>query len=119
MDEKCVVYRTVNIISKKWCLLVILSIHKGKNHVKRYNEIKKDVIGITPKSLSKVLNELVIENILIKKTNRTKVPIKTYYSLTESGKDLIKVVNDLKSWGLKWKFNNKKCENNKCQGCLL
>lgn len=110
--KECTVFRTVDIVAKKWSLLIILSIIKGKGS-KRYHEIKKDLDRITPKVLSTRLKELESEGILIRKVNELKVT----YSLTESGKDLIKVIENIKEWGLKWKVQNNQCKEKSCEFC--
>ena len=92
MDEDCTVYLTVDLIAKKWSLLIILSIYRGDLKPKRYSQIKKQVKGITPKVLSYRLKELEREGLIEKRVDAGSVPIKTFYSLTESGKDLIKII---------------------------
>ena len=119
MDELCTVKNTVDIVSKKWSLLIILSIYKGKNKTRRYNEIKKDLSDISPKILSARLKELEDKEILYKEIDQNTIPIKTFYSLSNSGTDLIKVIQDIKKWGLKWQTNNKACLTTNCKTCPL
>lgn len=119
MDKQCTVEKTIDIISKRWSLSIVLSIYKDNNNSKRYNQIKNDMKKITPKMLSMRLKELENEGIIKKKIDSKNIPIKTFYSLTDSGNDLIKIIQDIKSWGLKWKFDNKICENNACKECRL
>ncbi|MFH0875645.1 MAG: winged helix-turn-helix transcriptional regulator [archaeon] len=45
--------------------------------------------------------------------------LKCEYSLSSSGKDFIKIIRSMKKWALKWKFNNKICENAACKECNL
>ena len=56
MDEDCAVYKTVDFIGKRWTLLILLELYKGENKWKRYNELKRNLMSITPKILS--LNSL-------------------------------------------------------------
>ncbi len=117
MDEQCTVYRTVDLISKKWTLLIILELFRGGKEKKRYSEIKRSIPRITPKILSERLKELAEEEVIIKEIDYSEIPIKTFYSLTESGKDLVQVVQDIKKWGLKWKFENEVCSGTYCENC--
>ncbi len=119
MDENCTVYKTVNILSKKWSLLIILSIHKSNKKSKRYSMIKSDLPEVTPKILSQRLKELESEDIIRKETDTTAVPIKTSYSLTKSGRELVKVVRLMKKWGLDWKFPNDICSKTNCSECRI
>ena len=119
MNNDCTIYKTLDIVGKKWSLLIILSIYKGKSKEKRYSKIKKDLHTITPKILSTRLKELEKEKIIRKKIDSSSIPISTYYSLTECGTALIKIIQDLKKWGLEWKFKNKECTSTFCKQCKI
>ena len=117
MNEHCTVYQTVDLISKKWTLLIILELFRGEGVKKRYSEIKRSIPKITPKILSERLKELEEEKVITKEIDYSEIPIKTFYSLTESGYDLVNVVQEVKKWSLKWKVQNKICEGTFCQRC--
>ena len=117
MEESCTVYRTADFIGKKWTMLIILELYKGKSCTRRYSELKKSLIDITPKMLSARLKELEKEGLVIKKVDATEVPVKSSYSLTSSGKDFIKIIKGFKKWALKWKLENKLCEKADCGKC--
>ena len=119
MYKDCAVYKTTNFIGKRWTLLILLELHKGKNKWKRYSELKNKLLEITPKILSLRLKELEKEKLIKKKINTEKFPIKCQYCLTKSGKDFIKIIKDIKKWSLKWKFKNKKCEEKECEDCEI
>lgn len=119
MDTSCTVYNTVGLISRKWSLLVILSIYKSGSGKKQYSHIKGDLQGITPKILSSRLKELEEEGIITKVIDDSRIPVNTYYSLTGAGKDLVKVIREMKRWGLRWKFDNLVCENSRCRDCTF
>jgi len=36
MDDDCTVYQTMEYLSKKWSLIILLEIYKGLNEKKRY-----------------------------------------------------------------------------------
>jgi DNA-binding HxlR family transcriptional regulator len=118
MNESCTVYQTVDVVAKRWSLLIILSIYKN-NSKKRYSEIKKDLKEITPKILSSRLKELEEENIIKKEIDVSTIPLKTYYSLTDSGKDLMKIIEEIKKWGIKWQTKSKRCNSTFCKNCNL
>jgi DNA-binding HxlR family transcriptional regulator len=85
----------MDLISKKWALLVINTI--GNHDILRYNEIMKNLNGINPRSLSDRLKEL--ENAgLIKKEVFAEIPPRSEYTLTKDGKDLRKAIVPLMNW---------------------
>ena len=119
MDKNCTIYKTSNFIGKRWTLLILLELYRGDYKSKRYSEIKRNLPNITPKILSTRLKELEKQNLIKKKIDTSTSPIKCEYSLTESGKDFIKIIKDIKKWSLKWKFDNKLCQSLDCRNCNL
>ena len=119
MDECCTVNLTVRYLTKKWTLLIILELYKGDNYTRRFSELKASLPDITPKILSERLQELEAENIVSKKIDATIVPVKSEYTLTESGVELIAVIRDIKYWALKWKIDNIPCGSQECKLCKL
>jgi len=98
-DEKdvctCLASDSLDIIGKKWAILVVGLL--GKHGTLRYNEIKKKLNGISPKSLSDQLKNLENAN-LIKRKIYQEVPIKVEYRLTNQGKGLRKRIIPLIKW---------------------
>lgn len=66
----------------------------------RYGELKRAVVGITPKMLTQTLKELE-EDELISRKVYLEVPPKVEYSLTETGKELIPFIGQMRVWGEK------------------
>lgn len=112
----CSIHKTVDIIGKRWTLLILLELYKGKKKVKRYSEIKAKISDITPKMLSMRLHEMESEGLISKKVDTSTVPIKSEYQLTQPGNDLIKVVKDIKKWSMKHKARYKHCMTS-CKDC--
>ena len=117
MDENCTVYKTMDYISKKWTLLILLELYKGESDKKRYSELKKSLLDITPKILSARLKELEKHDIITRNIDTSCFPIKCEYSLTESGKELIQIIKNIKRWTLRWKIQNEVCDEQDCKGC--
>ena len=117
MDPDCTVNKTVDFISKRWTLLILLELYKNKSGWKRYSQIKAKLPKITPKILSTRLKELKKEGMINKRVDTSIIPIKSEYSLTDSGLDFIKIIKDIKKWALKWKYDNKVCESTQCKQC--
>lgn len=119
MDKNCTLYKTANFIGKRWTLLILLELYKGRCKWKRYSEIKNGLTEITPKIFSARLKELEKERLILKRIDAGKFPVKCEYSLTKAGEDFIKIIKDIKKWTLKWKVKNIVCENSSCKECKL
>jgi DNA-binding HxlR family transcriptional regulator len=119
VDEGCTVNLTVRYIARKWTLLILLELYKGEGHTRRFTELKSCLDGITQKVLSARLKELEKEGLIENKVDRTSFPVKSKYTLTESGQEIINIVKDMKRWALKWKIENIKCSNQDCSECVL
>lgn len=117
--KDCTVYKTVDIIGKKWSLYILFELHKGEKGEKGFNELKRKLKDITPKTLSARLKELEEQDLIQKVIDDSVLPVRCEYSLTASGEDFISIIRDIKAWGLKWKFSNKACESSVCRLCEL
>ncbi|MBI3220879.1 MAG: helix-turn-helix transcriptional regulator [Bacteroidetes bacterium] len=66
----------------------------------RYGELKRAVVGITPKMLSQTLKELEADELITRKVY-VEVPPKVEYTLTATGKELIPFIKLMRAWGEK------------------
>ena len=66
----------------------------------RYGELIRAVVGITPKMLTQTLKELEADQLITRKVY-LEVPPKVEYSLTDTGKELIPFISQMRSWGEK------------------
>jgi DNA-binding HxlR family transcriptional regulator len=71
----------------------------------RYGEVKRAIIGITPKMLTQTLKELAADELITRKVY-LEVPPKVEYSLTETGKELIPFISQMRSWGERQMLSN-------------
>jgi len=101
MEKECPVAKIIDILSKKWNLLIIRQLNGSKNTKKRFNELIKEINGISSKTLSKRLKELEKSKIINKK-RFNEIPPRVEYSLTESGKYLIGCFKSLNGWAKKY-----------------
>lgn len=119
MDELCTVYNAAELIGKKWTLLILLEIYKGKSSTRRYGELKDKIPKITPKILSQRLKELDAKGLIKKRIDASTTPIRCEYTLTASGEGLIGIIKKIKEWSLKHHMKNKACENITCKNCTI
>jgi len=97
-----------NVISKfgdKWSLLVLYHLHKCGNGVMRFSEIQRQMTDCSQKMLSQTLKNLE-KTQLINRTVYPVVPPKVEYSLTEKGKSLVPIIDNLINWAKDNFFRN-------------
>lgn len=81
----------------RWKILILFAMYEGS---KRFTEISKNVTGITDKTLSKELKSLETNKLIVRKVQATFPPRVEYY-ITDHGKSLNKVMDELHLWGMK------------------
>lgn len=94
---KCPIARTIELIGGKWTFSIIYVLMK---ETKRFKELERCIDGINTRMLVKELKKLELTGIILR-TVYAQVPPKVEYSLTEKGKSLENVLNELKIWGKK------------------
>jgi DNA-binding HxlR family transcriptional regulator len=93
--EECPITLFMEQIGGKWKPVILwLLIH---NDTMRFSELDKSITGITQKMLSLQLKRLE-ETGTIKRVSYPVIPPKVEYSLTEKGKSLFGILNDLCRW---------------------
>ncbi|KAB2918149.1 MAG: helix-turn-helix transcriptional regulator [Bacteroidetes bacterium] len=91
----CALDVTMSFIGGKWKTIVLWYLRKGN---KRFGELKKLIPPITEKMLSLQLKELERDNI-VKRTIYPEVPPRVEYELTEEGKTLLPLLEEIAAWG--------------------
>lgn len=91
----CPIAITLNVIGKKWALLIIRDLLNGQ---RRFGELSRSLVGISPRTLSARLGELEKCGI-IKKKVFPEVPLHVEYSLTPRGHALKLILEQMKKWG--------------------
>lgn len=71
-----------------------------RDSIMRYGELKRAIVGITPKMLTQVLRELEADGLVSRKVY-LEVPPKVEYAITKSGEELIPFIKQLRSWAKK------------------
>ena len=89
-----------NIITKRATLEILFPLCCTTEPV-RHKQFKKSLTGISSKTLSTRLSELVSEGILERETF-TEIPPRVEYRLTQKGQELIESITDLLNWMRKW-----------------
>src|SRR5262245_59229589 len=90
----CLVETTLAVIGGRWKVLILQQLFEG---VKRFNELRRALAGITHKTLTQQLRELEADIIISRKVY-PQIPPKVEYSLTSLGKTLRPVLNAMHHW---------------------
>jgi DNA-binding HxlR family transcriptional regulator len=97
-DDACPVCRTAQIVCGKWTLLVIRDLVEGRS---RFCELERSLRGISPRTLSLRLRALEEEGIVERQTY-PEVPPRVEYALTEKGRALVPLIEDMRLYGRQW-----------------
>ena len=92
----CPQQRAWEILGGKWKLPLLCSL--AQDGATRYNDLKRKIGGITNTMLSGSLKELERDG-LIHREMYPEIPPKVEYSLTERGHSLVRVLDQLCTWG--------------------
>lgn len=93
--EICPVRNVVARFGNKWGLLVLLVI--GESEPVRYNVLLKAIPDISSRVLSGTLRVLEADG-LIDRRMYNEVPMRVEYSLTDVGRSLLPIINQLTEW---------------------
>jgi DNA-binding HxlR family transcriptional regulator len=94
-EYHCAMDITMDYIGGKWKTVVLWYLRKDK---KRFSELRKLIPNITEKMLSLQLKDLEKDGI-IKRKVYPEVPPRVEYYLTDFGKTLIPMLEEIAKWG--------------------
>ena len=97
----CPVATTVSLIGSKWKLLIL------RNFLARpwrFNELKKNLEGISQKVLTDSLRSMEKDGI-ITRTVYAEVPPRVEYALSELGESMRPIIRAMEAWGIEYKKN--------------
>lgn len=107
MDKQCISAEhigetgfsyTLSLINGKYKMIILYTLMKFK--VVRFNKMKKYIGSISYKTLSITLKELEAD-LLVHREEYPQIPPKVEYSLTERGKSLMPILDEMCEWGKK------------------
>ena len=97
----CPVATTLQLIGSKWKILIMRNL---MSRPWRFNELKKDLEGISQKVLTDSLRSMEEDGIVIR-TVYPEVPPRVEYSLSELGESMRPIINAMEIWGTEYKKN--------------
>ncbi len=95
----CPVATTVQLIGSKWKLLIMRNLLARPW---RFNELKKNLEGISQKVLTDSLRSMEDDGI-ITRTVYPEVPPRVEYALSELGESMRPIINSMEAWGISYK----------------
>lgn len=95
----CPVATTVALIGSKWKLLIMRNLMARPW---RFNELKRDLNGISQKVLTDSLRSMEADGI-ITRTVYPEVPPRVEYALSELGESMRPIIQSMEAWGTAYK----------------
>ncbi len=95
----CPVATTVQLIGSKWKLLIMRNLLARPW---RFNELKRDLEGVSQKVLTDSLRAMESDGI-VTRTVYAEVPPRVEYSLSELGESMRPIMRAMELWGLEYK----------------
>ena len=94
LASDCPSRQILNHLTSRWGALVLVSLHSG---TKRFSELRRSIDGVSERMLTKTLQELEADGMLIRKSYNT-VPPQVDYTLTEFGAQASNKMFELVDW---------------------
>ena len=101
---ECPVATTVQLVGSKWKLLILRDLLARPW---RFNELRKDLEGISQKVLTDSLRSLEEDGIVQRKVY-PQVPPRVEYSLTPLGESMRPIIDVMQRWGLEYQARMRK-----------
>ena len=98
----CPVATTVQMIGSKWKLLIMRNLLARPW---RFNELKRDLKGISQKVLTDSLRSMEADGI-ITRTVYPEVPPRVEFALSELGESMRPIMDAMEIWGTEYKKRN-------------
>lgn len=94
LDEYCLIEPLISAISGRWKLLVLYWLAQ---ETCRFNQLQRNLGGITHRTLTRQLSELQEAGFVSRKDFKT-IPPHVEYSLTSLGQSLIPLIQAMHEW---------------------
>ena len=96
-SETCALQGALGIIGGKWKLPILCAL--SANGDSRYNELLKNIQGISNTMLSETLREMEDDGLVIR-SEYLEVPVRVEYALTDKARKLQPILTQLIKWSL-------------------
>lgn len=89
----------LDILGGKWKLMILRYLTNREHQKLHFKKLQREINGISAKMLSKELKELET-NLLITRTVEDDTQIMVFYAITEYGKSVTPLTENLVQWGI-------------------
>ena len=96
--ESCFLQQAMESIGGKWKMPILCSL--TANGASRYNDLLRNVRGISNTMLSKTLRELE-QSGLVRREEYLEIPVRVEYEITERARNLQPILAQLVQWEMK------------------
>ena len=102
-DDKCPLLRVMELIGGKWKLPILWHLAEAAGEgpegggTVRYNELRRQVRGVTNMMLTKCLRELEAAGLVLRR-DFAETPPRVEYALSETGRSLMPILKKLYRW---------------------
>lgn len=86
------------LLGKRWTGLIIRTLLNGQN---RFSDIEEAIPNMSARMLTERFKELEKEGIILRKVY-PETPVRIEYELTEKGRALQSVMDEIQKWAEKW-----------------
>jgi DNA-binding HxlR family transcriptional regulator len=90
--------KAAEMLARRWTVLIVRML---LGEPRRFSELRSVVPGVSDRILSERLKELESEGIVLREVY-PETPVRILYSLTEKGRDLDRVVQEIQRWANIW-----------------
>ncbi len=95
--DTCPIQGVIDIVGKKWALLIVGVL--GNTSTMRYNDILRELRGISPKTLADTLKGLQEVGVVSRRAF-DEIPPRVEYALTKDGKKLRELILPIITWSV-------------------
>ncbi|WP_176582877.1 winged helix-turn-helix transcriptional regulator [Streptomyces marincola] len=100
--DYCAIEFAMEVLGGRWKLAILKNLMSGTH---RFGDLRRALPGVTQRMLARQLRELQDDG-LVSRTVHREVPPRVEYALTEVGRSLEAIVDDLDAWG-RWYRENR------------
>lgn len=86
------------LLCKRWTGLIIRVLMGGP---KRFKDMKEQIQGMSDKMLAERMKELESAGVVTRNVY-PETPVRIEYELTDMGRDMKRVIEEIQAWGEKW-----------------
>jgi DNA-binding HxlR family transcriptional regulator len=95
LRDNCPVKATLDVIRGRWKPLILWELREG---TKRFRELRAALPAVTGQTLTLQLRQLEADEIVVR-TVYPEIPARVEYELSEYGRTLSDVMDELEAWG--------------------